>query len=299
MGRTKQIRIQWSEVLIMRFNDLIYETRKYKWVLHDPEEIMQILENECAQFLAEKTLLFRGAQEAREFTEPGKVAISLRQVRTNRWPRDTNKLMHYLISDWFKRNKLPTRQNSLGVFKRPNDTHPYGNPYTIWPRGTYNSLYFDGIRDFTMDIKSKGIAPEHDLSVIIPPWLESAMQEFLPKYNSMSWVDFEKATTKVMDAYAHYPMHPRFRKIPSYKLPSLIIQEVKNTLENVKSIFVQLSEKAVPNDIINAWREEIMLQTKDYYLIPSIHGSKSMHRHNSGLDKFYQLMLTKHGIQSL
>jgi hypothetical protein len=144
--------------------DLLYKDKGYDD--DDFENIIEILERDCRDFLSEISsykdmeLLFRGSSY--RFAPPPEIitandnGIWKRSSNINRRPKDTSSDISNIFNDYFL-EKFGIKLRAVGVFtsKSVNIATDYGKPYIFFPKGKYKYYWSYEIDDLYSHVEGK------------------------------------------------------------------------------------------------------------------------------------------------
>jgi hypothetical protein len=136
--------------------DFIYKDKGYDD--DDFENIIEILERDCSDFLSEISsykdieLLFRGSSTADDVDN----GIWQKYSNINRRPKDTSSDISNIFNDYFL-EKFGTKVRAVGVFASKNaaTASDYGDPYIFFPKGKYKYYWSYEIDDLYSHVEGK------------------------------------------------------------------------------------------------------------------------------------------------
>jgi hypothetical protein len=104
------------------------------------DSVRKAIHTECEQFLEQAggRPLYRGATVKRSIFKP----IEATTVRKDRKPRDSSKLVHELLDEWFEKNyHVKVRSEALYCTGDIGKAKPYGTPHYVFPVGNFKILW--------------------------------------------------------------------------------------------------------------------------------------------------------------
>lgn len=149
----------------IRFSSLgsfiTWAEKRYKeeeYTDEDFNEIIEMLENECKEFLDEVKQskvgpIFRGAKNVDDTYTKG---IGVKGSRIDRQPLDTRRDVSEILDICFE-EKFGVKLRSNGVFasRLPTVASDYGRPYLFFPIGDYKYYWSPDVKDLYGDIEGE------------------------------------------------------------------------------------------------------------------------------------------------
>ena len=116
------------------------------------DEILEILERDCQQFLesCDNRFLYRGSK-----TESKEKTLHKVKTRKDRAPRDMNGNTHVLIDNYFEK-KYGIRYRSASVFTTGSkeNAEDYGSAYAVFPIGEFSFIWSPNVVDLYSNLKA-------------------------------------------------------------------------------------------------------------------------------------------------
>lgn len=134
--------------------------QKYITENADPEEVADIIKNECKYYL----FLLKNKQPFLRGLGGSFFDFKRKKTRTNRTPKGTPEKLYPLINDWLEKNGHVRRDNavmgnSLVGNILGNFAHTLRNVHFMFPRGKFNYTWIRA-KDFNIEDKKTGWYPE-------------------------------------------------------------------------------------------------------------------------------------------
>ena len=207
------------------------------------EKLADMIEKHCQQFLKEwrHNILWSGRKSKAygNFTP-----LSLKQIRTDRIPRDTPKKLHDVLDYYFKKKfgkKL--RSETLFCTGSIETAKEFGAPYMVFPIGKYE-VYWSDINDLTIwipklfaNFNEENFQVQNQISAVLKGWGNGLFKKFSDIPNTWNFPDTVEGFEEIED-WAN---------------------------KNVKKI-VDIYHKGNLGKV-NHTQNEIMLDCKDLYLV--------------------------------
>lgn len=135
------------------------ETLPERVEIHDEDlveiqRVIDTLKSKCGKYYREAKksgkMFYRGTYKA-DWREP----ITPITPRTDRRPKDTNKVLHNLVDDLLEK-KFGWRPRSEGIFTSSHRgmVAGYGNTFSVWPIGDYKFVWSDEARDMFNSLRA-------------------------------------------------------------------------------------------------------------------------------------------------
>jgi hypothetical protein len=128
------------------------ETLPERVEIHDEnivafQKVIDALKSKCGKY-------YRDAKKSGKVFYRGTFKVDWREVitpitpRTDRKPKDTNRILHDMVDDLFEK-KFGWRPRSQGIFTSSHRgmVAGYGNTFSVWPIGDYKFVWSDETRD--------------------------------------------------------------------------------------------------------------------------------------------------------
>lgn len=187
--------------------------------------------------LLESEYLYRGVKAA----TPDQKFIK-GDVRTNRNPRDTPKLWHQILDEFFmSKFNWPYRSASLFATTDIVTAIDYGKEYVIFPIGEYKMCYSPIISDMTIDLTG-GLSLHATISPAINKLISSIpdneIQQISKRY-SLPYLDTASDLRGAIIDFNHYGVSDDNRNFPhflvEYFLPKLGFTETQTYSDALSS----------------------------------------------------------------
>jgi hypothetical protein len=256
--------------------DFLYKDKGYddNGVDVDFENIIEILERDCSDFLSEISsfkdieLLFRGSSAADDVDN----GIWQKSSNTDRIPKDTSTDISDIFNDYFL-EKFGIKLRAVGVFtsKSVNVASDYGKPYIFFPKGKYKYYWSYDIDDLYSHVEGKDWYYRNydDLSY---NWErifgESKEGEWC--YDGVCYgsdITYSSEEAKLDNDELKNMSSANIKKLlywkPGIELDDYIYNIKEDGEDEIKSIVSRYQEGGL-EDIAN---QEITFKCKDYYLV--------------------------------
>lgn len=179
-------RMKSFKQFISEDKDFVVKNREL--IPEDKERFAKLVNEKCKPFLKEcgeltmQHLLYRGI-EIPDFK-------FIKTVRTDRQPKDTNKILHVWLDNWFNENfGVRYRTNAMFCTGDIKQTKEYGEPCVVFPIGDFKFVWSPHVEDLYERIGIYGNAIQRYKRQDDPKGLEETHQKIIKRLEDAHYTD--------------------------------------------------------------------------------------------------------------